>query len=80
MSVINPITFDKSVYSPGDVITATVSGNWEQVDTLTVKTPDGASGSGEFTIIQPLQPSDDGGRAWKVVSNTGTTGQLTASA
>lgn len=77
-SVITGITFDKPSYAPGDTITATVTGNWEQADTLTITTGDGASGTGTFEVVEPVKGSDNGSRTWTLVSNTGTQAVLTA--
>ena len=78
MSTISSVITDKPLYTPGQTITVTASGSWEQVDTITVTTPDGATGSGSITVVEPITATDSAGRVWTLVSNTGTQAVFTA--
>jgi hypothetical protein len=71
MSTITSVTFSPPVAAPGDPVTMTVTGNWEQADIVTVSTPDGASGSGTLEVLFPVKPDDATGRTWTPVSNSG---------
>ena len=80
MSAITAVTFDQSSYVPGATITATVAGTWEEADEVTITAPDGGTGSGPITVIEPVGGADTGGLAWKLVSDNGTRAVLTAQA
>ncbi len=79
-SVITSVTFDKTVYSPGETITMTVVGTWDEIDTITVTTPDGATGTGTLTVTEPLRVTDSASRIWTLQSNNGNTAAFTTTA
>jgi hypothetical protein len=80
MSTITAVTFDQPSYAPGQKVTMTVQGSWQEATTVTVTTPDGASGTGTFDVIEPVTVDDPSGRVWTLVSNSGTEAVLTATA
>lgn len=89
---ISSITFDKTSYSPGDVITATVSysaGTSDVTQTFTGTAVDSVSGEEgtlqvNFVVTEPDQTNitvtDSGGRAWTQISDTGSIAKFTATA
>lgn len=72
MSTISSVTFDQPSYAPGQTVTMTVKGTWEQADIVTVQTPDGATGTGTLEVMEPVTVTDAGDRQWTPVSNNGT--------
>lgn len=80
MSAITSVTFAPSPAQPGQAVTMTVTGQWEQADQVTVTTPDGASGSGTLDVVEPVSVSDPSGRKWTLVSNNGTQATFTGMA
>jgi hypothetical protein len=77
---ITGITFDKTSYTPGQTITATITGTFSEVFTLTGTLSDGSQATSNFTIDDVLTVSDNGGRTWTLVSNNETTAVYTATA
>jgi len=78
MSQITAVTFSPPVAAPGETVTMTVQGTWEQADQVTVTTPDGATGSGTLTVVEPVTVADPAGRDWALVSNNGIQAVYTA--
>jgi hypothetical protein len=90
--VISGITFDKTSYNPGDVITATVTyvpGSSSSVQNLTGTATDSVSGATgtlqvTFTVVTKdtttVSVSDTGSRIWTKKSDTGTVAVFTATA
>lgn len=72
MSTITDVTFSPNPAAPGEPVTLTVAGTWEQADVITVSTPDGASGSGTLNVLEPVTVDDPSGRDWAPGPNTGT--------
>jgi len=80
MPSITSVTFDRTSYTPGQLITATVTGVFSATLTLTATLGGDGTGSGSFAINYPLSVSDTGNRVWTPVSNNGTTAVFTATA
>lgn len=89
---ISSITFDKSSYSPGSVITATVSysaGTSDVPQTFTGVATDSATGETgtlqvTFVVTEndttSVTVSDSGSRNWTKISDNGAVAQFTATA
>lgn len=87
---VTSITFDQPAYSPGQVITATVTyvpGTSAQTTSLTgTATDKNTSQTGKltvtFTTVAPdpttVSVSDTGNRTWTAVSDSGTVATFTA--
>lgn len=92
--VVSSITFDKSAYNTGDLITATVNynpGKSDQTQAFTGVATDSTTGlSGQLSVsfvvsnavtdATALTISDDGGRTWTPISDNGTVAVFTANA
>jgi hypothetical protein len=79
-SAITSVAFSPLPAAPGELVTMTIDGTWEQADLIAVTTPDGASGSGTLEVVQPVSINDPSGRKWALVSNNGTVAVYTATA
>jgi hypothetical protein len=77
---ITSITFDKSSYLSGQVITATVTGVFSSTFTMTGTLSDGSTVTAPFTVDDALTVSDTGNRVWTLVSNNETVAVYTATA
>jgi hypothetical protein len=77
---ITSITFDKPSYTPGQTITATITGTFSEGFTMTGELSDGSEVSAPFTVTDVLTVSDTGSRVWTLVSNNETTAVYTATA
>jgi hypothetical protein len=91
--VISSVTFDKASYSPGDLITATISytpGSSGSTQAFDVQATDRTTGQAatltvSFTVTGAADPttftvSDIGNRTWTLKSDTGTVATYTATA
>lgn len=89
---ITSITFDKTSYSPGDLITATVdytAGTSDVSQTFTGVATDSKSGETgtlqvSFVVTEgdttTISVSDSGNRVWTQISDTGSVAKFTATA
>jgi uncharacterized protein YfaS (alpha-2-macroglobulin family) len=77
---ITSITFDKASYTPGELITVTITGIFTGTAALTATlTGDGVSVA-DFLIQEVLAVKDSGSRVWTQVTLTSTVAVFTATA
>lgn len=80
MGTLTSLTFDKASYTPGETVTATVTGEGlDETATVTGTLSGGGTISGTLTV-DLLAMSDTGSRQWAQQSNDGTTAVFTATA
>ena len=77
------VTFDKTSYAPGDVVTATVLRDIAATTvTLTATEANGATGTASVKIVEPLTVTDSSTSAhtWVLTTDDGMTAVYTTTA